>query len=427
MAKVNLYLYEPRKDVSRIYLYIHWNDKRIKMPTGLRIEPKHWSSNGQCVRRSLIESPELNEQLESIKAKALSSYRQFVHNNHREPSIDELRLVLQRNAESACEDDGTATNGPTFFGFIEQFIQQAHSRVNPDTGLKLAETTIKKYVSTFNHLKAFEQFRKKPVNFLDIDLDFYDSFNSFLTNHQQLALNSIGKYIQTVKTFLRSAEEDGITVNTAYRSRKFKTPSELTDKIYLTESELHEIFALDLSKKPGLERVRDLFIIGAWTGLRFGDFTSIRPEQITGDRIRIRTAKTGRPVVIPLHACVRAILTKYENKLPSAISNQKMNASLRQITAMVPSLEENFSVSSTVGGMRRYVTRAKAALVTTHTARRSFATNMYLRGVPARTIMTITGHTTEQAFRLYIRLNADEHADILQSFMERTEPLAVVA
>jgi integrase len=103
-----------------------------------------------------------------------------------------------------------------------------------------------------------------------------------------------------------------------------------------------------------------------------------------------------------------------------------MNAYLREFTAMVPSLQDRVSVSSTVAGVRRYVTKAKAELVTTHTARRSFATNLYRAGVPTRTIMAITGHQTEQAFRLYIRLNADEHADILQLYMDKAAPMAVV-
>ena len=104
-----------------------------------------------------------------------------------------------------------------------------------------------------------------------------------------------------------------------------------------------------------------------------------------------------------------------------------MNAYLREFTAMVPSLQERASVSSTVAGVRRYVTKAKAELITTHTARRSFATNYYLKGAPTRTIMAITGHQTEQAFRLYIRLNADEHADILQGFMDKAAPLAIAS
>ncbi|MBK7940285.1 MAG: integrase catalytic domain-containing protein [Flavobacteriales bacterium] len=186
------------------------------------------------------------------------------------------------------------------------------------------------------------------------------------------------------------------------------------------------MFHLDLSAHPRLARARDLFLVGAWTGLRFGDFTTIRPEQITGDRIRVRTAKTGAAVVLPLHPCVRAILGKYRNALPRAISNQKMNAYLREFAAMVPSLQVEVSVSSTVAGASLRDQGEGRTSDHAH-ARRSFATNFYLKGVPTRTIVAITGHQTEQAFRLYIRLNADEHADILQAYMDKAAPLAIVA
>lgn len=424
MARINLNLRDPRsRDASPINIVIRWNGLRLVYPSGERIAPRHWSTATQRAKASLNTAPEFNRNLSNIVGKVEGTYLRFRNDNdHRAPSVGELRdqldLALGRKV-----DDGPRT----LFAFIGDYIAKARERVNPDTGARLAGTTLKKYITTLHHLEGFAKAKRRRVDFDTVDLACYDAFNAYLTNDQGLALNSVGKYIQTLKTFLRAAAEQGIDVNPAFRSRKFRTPSELTDKVYLNEQELNDLFHLDLSAHPRLERARDLFLVGAWTGLRFGDFTTIRPEQITGDRIRVRTAKTGAAVVIPLHPCVRAVLTKYGNALPRAISNQKMNAYLREFTAMVPSLQDRVSVSSTVAGVRRYVTKAKAELVTTHTARRSFATNLYRAGVPTRTIMAITGHQTEQAFRLYIRLNADEHADILQAYMDKAAPLAVVA
>ena len=424
MARINLNLRDPRsRDASPINIVIRWNGQRLVYPSGERIIPRHWSVKAQRAKATLTTAPEFNRNLSHIVGKAEGSYLRFLNDNdQRAPSAGELRdqldIVLGRKVN----------DGPrTLFAFIRDYIAKGQTRVNPDTGARLAATTLKKYTTTLHHLEAFAKTTRRRVDFDTVDLAFYDKFNAYLTTTQGLALNSVGKYIQTVKTFLRAAAEDGIEVNNAFRTRKFKTPTEVTDKVYLTEQELNDLFHLDLSAHPRLDRARDLFIIGARTGLRFGDFTTIRPEQVTGDRIRIRTAKTGTAVVIPLHPCVRAILAKYGNALPRAISNQKMNAYLREFTAMAPTLQERVSVSSTVAGVRRYVTKAKAELVTTHTARRSFATNCYRAGVPTRSIMAITGHSTEQAFRLYIRLNADEHADILQAYMDKAAPLAVVA
>ncbi len=422
MARINLNLRDTRtRDASPINIVVRWNGQRLVYPSGERVHPRHWSATTQRAKASLTTAPEFNRNLSHVVDKVEGAFLRFLNDNdQRAPSAGELRdqldIVLGRKT----------VDGPrTLFAFIQDYIDKGAIRVNPDTGTRLAATTLKKYTSTLNHLQAFAKAKRMRVDFDTVDLLFYDRFNAYLTADQRLAMNSVGKYIQTVKTFLRSAAEEGHDVNAAFRSRKFKTPSELTDKIYLTEQELTDLFRLDLSGHPRLDRARDLFILGAWTGLRFGDFTTIRPEQVNGDRIRVRTAKTGTAVVIPLHPCVRAILAKYDNALPRAISNQKMNAYVREFAAMVPSLQDRVSVSSTVAGVRRYVTKAKAELVTTHTARRSFATNYYLKGVPTRTIMAITGHQTEQAFRLYIRLNADEHADILQGFMDKTAPMSV--
>jgi integrase len=424
MARINLNLRDARsRDASPINVVIRWNGQRLVYPSGERIDPRHWSATTQRAKASLTTAPEFNRNLSNVVGKIEGAYLRFLNDNdQRAPSVGELRDRLDI-ALGRKEGEGPRT----LFAFINGYIAKASDRVNPDTGARLAATTRKKYTSTLHHLEAFARAKRMRVDFDTVDMAFYDRFNAFLTNDQRLALNSVGKYIQTVKTFLRAAAEDGIEVNPAFRTRKFKTPSELTDKVYLTEQELNDLFHLDLSAHPRLDRARDLFIVGAWTGLRFGDFTTIRPEQVTGDRIRIRTKKTGEAVVIPLHPCVHAVLAKYGDTLPRAISNQKMNAYLREFAAMVPSLQDRTSVSSTVAGVRRYVTKPKAELVTTHTARRSFATNYYLKGVPTRTIMAITGHQTEQAFRLYIRLNADEHADILQAFMDKAAPLAVVA
>ncbi|MBK7940286.1 MAG: phage integrase SAM-like domain-containing protein [Flavobacteriales bacterium] len=82
---------------------------------------------------------------------------------------------------------------------------------------------MKKYTSTLHHLEAFAKAKRRRVDFDTVDLACYDAFNAYLTNDQGLALNSVGKYIQTLKTFLRAAAEQGIEVNPAFRSRKFRT------------------------------------------------------------------------------------------------------------------------------------------------------------------------------------------------------------
>ena len=74
-------------------------------------------------------------------------------------------------------------------------------------------------------------------------------------------------------------------------------------------------------------------------------------------------------------------------------------------------LNDKVTYSYTQGGKLRTVTRGKWELVSSHTARRSAATNMYLTGrMKTFEIMKLTGHRSEQNFFRYIRLTGDDTA-----------------
>jgi len=176
--------------------------------------------------------------------------------------------------------------------------------------------------------------------------------------------------------------------------------------------------------------VRDLFLIGCYTGLRFSDFVKIPANciDIENRLIRIKTHKTGKSVVIPIHKTVLNILAKYqgktENSLPPALSNAKMNEYLKDV-AEKAELNEIISKAKTKGGLTLHKHFKQHELVCTHTARRSFATNTYKMGVPIYDIMAITGHTREQTFKNYIKITAAESANVIAGYWNRQEMAAV--
>ena len=57
--------------------------------------------------------------------------------------------------------------------------------------------------------------------------------------------------------------------------------------------------------------------------------------------------------------------------------------------------------------------------VSSHAARRNFATNLYLDGYPTLEIMKITGHKTEKAFMRYIRVSKLDAAKKLSAHMKK--------
>ena len=136
--------------------------------------------------------------------------------------------------------------------------------------------------------------------------------------------------------------------------------------------ELEKFEKLDLSASPRLEKVRDLFLIGCYTGLRFSDFTQIKPENIITEKsiIQVRTQKTGERVSIPLHRTVKKILAKYDNFLPKAYTNQVMNRYLKDVASLA-GLKETVETTITRAGKVEKTPSKKFDLVSTHTARRS--------------------------------------------------------
>ena len=128
--------------------------------------------------------------------------------------------------------------------------------------------------------------------------------------------------------------------------------------------------------------------------------------------ITIRQQKTDNPVKIPIHPVFRRIWDSYGGQLPLVISNQKFNDHIKTVCQRA-GITETVLKSITRGGKRQTTAYEKWQLVSSHTARRSFATNLYRQGFPSIGIMSITGHKTETAFLKYIKVGKEEHAEML--------------
>jgi len=382
--------------------------------THLTIPARFWLGNGRTLRSKISSSGDFKErdwyknQLEGLNSHILSEYQK-----NGEPTNEWLSECIERFANPAKFE----TKPESLFEYIEHFIQQAETAINPKTGHPLSLRIRRDYKTTFEHLKAFAGNRK--IDFNDIDLDFYGDFVKYLetvpkVNGKPYKANTVGKFIKNLKVFLNKATEEGINKNLRYKSHRFVKIQVDADNIYLNEGDLAKLQNLDLSAKPHLEKVRDLFLVGCWTGLRFGDLSRIKPENIKDGLIHATQSKTGDRVVIPLHPVVSSILEKYEGSLPPAISNQKTNDALKVIGQMA-GIEGTETITETRGGIKRAIKRSRFELISTHTARRSFATNLYKSGFPSQSIMKITGHKSESAFLKYIKVTPEEHAQLLSN------------
>ena len=300
----------------------------------------------------------------------------------------------------------------TVFQFINKFINDiAPTRKHKNTGRPLVYNNIQQYHATYRHLKVFaKKLHKKDFEFSEIDQDFYDKFVAYF-QALNFTQNSVGKHIQVFKLLLKEAKIYGYNTNHYYES--YHVFTEETDTIYLNEMELQQLKDTDFSKIPHLDRVRDWFLLLAWTGCRFSDLEKVTKTDIKDGFITFRQQKTNTKVTIPLHLVVTEILEKYDYCLPATITNQRFNEYIKEACkrAEINSIE---TTTRTIGGQLVTEKYEKWQRVMSHTGRRSFATNMYKRELPSLMIMSVTGHKTEKSFLKYIKVKQEEHAAMMK-------------
>ncbi len=403
MSEVNFYLKDPKKEGDTpIYLKFLYNGKILKFYIGQSIHKNKWSFNKQRVKNNKLTTADgkhyVNNLLDNLAKECMIAYNEAIKDGIPAPETlkEKLTAFMQQN------DEPEGTQKVTLFNLAERFTNNEIKYKGKDK----SPNTIKTYNTTYGHMKDFvkkEPEYSKGIDFEDIDLDFYYKFVAFLKG-KKLGQNAISKDIQIIKVFMSEAVDLGYTENMKFRHKKFAVARIDTDAIYLKEDELMKLYNHDFSEKKKLEAVRDLFIFGCYVGLRFSDYSTIKPENIVtidGDCfIKQITQKTGELVIIPCNPVVMEIFNKYKNnpnRLPRTISNQKFNEYIKEACKEAKLNETG-----------RLATEPLLELhecVSSHTARRSFATNLYLDGFPTIDIMKVTGHRTEKAFMKYIRVS----------------------
>jgi integrase len=329
--------------------------------------------------------------------------------------ISRLKKLESHILDSASKTDEIGTGW--LFSVVDQYLNPKQYIPKRDQSMfDWIETWISKSTNTYHAIRPYHSTLKDlkefnpELDWKNIDMNCYFDFVSYLVD-KQYSKNTIGARIKNLKVFCNASLEREIHDNTAFKN--FKKLTEDSLNIYLNDDELNSIFELDLSELPHLDRVRDIFLIGCWTGCRFSDLSKVNRDNIIGEMLHLEQQKTQKRVIIPLHPVVKSILKKYDDCLPEMISNQKFNEYIKDVCKKAE-FKAKISKSLTIGGHRKTEVKEKWEMVTSHTARRSFATNLYKSGFPSISIMAITGHKTEKAFYSYIKVNEEEHAEMLK-------------
>ena len=417
MATLNYIIKSARKETFAT-LWVRLRDGRaydLFVQSGYSLPPELWNNKTQRIKPRFIETEEFTQ----------NRARELINNLNTLKSV-----VLNALNDSA----GQAINKE----WLQKIINNFH---NPQIAAKARQTTLRSYISRFikemnngerlninkkqythstvKNYKGFEvqfnefcQARRKSFDFADITIDFYNDFVAFFTK-KNYSINTIGRHVKELKIIMRAAREEGFHNNAEIESRKFRVLTTKVDNIYLNETELKSMLALDLSRNRPKEIARDVFLVGCYTAQRYSDYSIINETNIrtleNGQRvIDLKQQKTGNHVIIPMRPEVFAILKKYNYRLPKTYE-QKVNKYIKEIAEQADIIEP-IEVEEMQNGktIKRIV--KKYELVKTHTARRSGATNMYLAKIPTIAIMKITGHKTEKEFMKYIKITEEESA-----------------
>lgn len=427
--KVRFFVIKSKTELSSIYVRF-WDSNRIdqKTKTGLTVKFSNWSETKEQVKNNILtpEKDLINSTLRKIENSLLEQYntdyinQQFISKNWLKEHIKNYFGKADKNELHKIY----------FTDWVQKFIDESPTRLYKGEPVK--KRTIQHYTTTKYKLEAYEKHFKTKLRFQDIGLEFYRNFLFYCQNIEKINNNTIGGYVTNFKKWCKIIEIEGLPINPQYRHSEFSTISNITKDVYLTEEEINKVYNHDFSHSERLDNVRDNFIFGLRTGLRISDFLSLEKYNFVGDYIEITTKKTAHPVVIPMHQQLKEILAKRNGNLPKQISDAKFNEYLKTVcqdvgfkemtegAKMVNKKDDtdffpDAKLISKNKSRKIFGTYPKYELITSHTCRRSFASNLYGE-ISNITIMAITGHKTETQFLKYIKITPRENAEKLKEY-----------
>lgn len=414
MGSVSLKLREAKDGSQKIYLHFNYGRKKqLRYATGYGIQNKSsWDELKQRVKNVTAEPQSL---LINGKISGLVNFSEkLLDDFDRDQTQITNKIVKNKLDEFTNRAAARQPQKKNLLEFFEWFIDYYALNPLPKTQRPLSKNTVKPYKTALKILKEFSS-KKYNVDYQDITLEFYDDYLKFL-QEKKFSNNYIGNQFKLIKAIMNYALERNLHTNLDFKKKGFAKISEKVDAIYLTEAELEAIAKLEIKSKMK-DRARDLFLIGAYTGLRVSDFNRLTANNIkttaAGLRyIEITMQKTGKTVLIPINSAVAAILDKYGGKPPARLAEQKINEQIKKVGEKAE-IKSEFTVEKTIGGEKEKTTYIKHQLITNHTARRSFCTNAYLAGLSTVDIMAISGHTSEAVFLKYIKVTPKERLERL--------------
>jgi site-specific recombinase XerD len=360
-VRATLWKYQARKDgTCNIKLYIQSGGKKNYLKTEFHALPKDWDDRRGRLKRSA-------------------------------PLANKINIILAR---LETEEKGKVIGvNSSLIQFVADYVEDCKAGRED-----LKPGTWKKFISHRNKLREYAAARGlRDISFNDVDLAFYADFTKYM-RETETGRSGVANHIKHLKKFMQLGLDRELHTNVAFKAKTFRAERiRPNDKIYLSTDEIDAMARLDLSGTPGMEKERDRFLVSYYMVLRFGDSLRISEAGISrqGDQYFYKNVaeKTDTVSFIPIKPAALDLIKKHNYDL-SGDTNQEANRKLKTVAAMAGILT---NMAGPGGG-----TIPKSSLVTTHTARRSAATNLLLSGVPLSEIMQLGGWKFEATLKQYL-------------------------
>lgn len=421
------------KETGNLYFRIQVNGKRYQCNTLLTVDVKKWESGKYYESRAKDDQKIINllkaidlafANNDKINSKAdIDNVIDVIVNaeaNQAKLEQEQYKQLIQAKEEKRKEEKKRREEAEKRLQ-AEDFIKAIDGII--EQGL-ISKETLKQYKQTRKHVIGYLNNKIKPtLSFRELNKAFYDSFVLYLDNVQQQKKQTIGKHVKNIKAVINAQPKniqelawDFIKLGT-----KCKKITEDVYKIALTEEELKQIKECRLPSR--LDVYRKQFLLMCWTGVRYSDLDKINIKNIykhdNRQILKFRATKTKKDCYVALLSEAQEILSYFDNgaSMPVVISVQKFNEAIKEFLSIVVNVYNDSSlldveerIRTNVRNEEKTETFIRWQEISSHTARRTFITNMLQRGISETTIMIATGHKTFDEFRKYDKRSNEDKA-----------------
>jgi len=405
---VTFFIKSKAKERSSVGVSINFDgmDRIVLTLPNLQVNTKEWENGGMKLTRGKQENSYIQNDLNEFQNKVDRFYREFRRVNESNPT--KVDIVTYLKSDVKLEDYFKPKNITLMIPMIWKTIKERETGAELNNGKKYQRGSIDNYESMIRAFERFQKHRRKSVTNVEIvTREFILGFENYLTNVENLKLNTVGDRLKNLKTFISLYSKRGFLPHNPFIKYSIKIPKEPSTSIALDKDEMKDMYELDLSDNPQWDLIRDQFLVLCWTGLRISDFSQFNSFDRGDDEvITLHNEKTDTEIHIPIFPMAKRILDKYDGRFPKMLNEQTLNEEIKEIGKLVPGLNRSIQIKYTKGGVVIKETLKRYQLLVLHCARRTLATMLVTElGTDLSTVCLITGHKSIKTLEIYLKHN----------------------